>query len=344
MKKTNTLILLLILTLSTYSQITINIEDYTLRGELGDTLSYREANGITVDLGSYGETTWDFSGLEMSSKIFVEFIDASPTPFANLYPDATVVSHQVVTGEFPSDIYGYMSVSDSSVVYYGESISDNSGAFHIMYNPEREMFFPLSFDSSWTYEGTESFDFGGDVDVSPITITNNVNSFGTLTLPGGKIIDALLLRSHEIRDYDGFIDTTKTFVFLTNEADIILLFMGSGEPDTGEVNVGSFIWYENFVSGTKDDEPLAKEYLLKQNYPNPFNPSTKIEYSLPEANNVELKIYDSLGKQVTVLVNEFKSAGSYMVEFNAVDLASGIYFARFKSGDYSRSIKLTLLK
>lgn len=75
---------------------------------------------------------------------------------------------------------------------------------------------------------------------------------------------------------------------------------------------------------------LPKEYKLYQNYPNPFNPITKINYDLPKDGTVKLVIYDILGREIKVLVSEFKKAGSYLVEFNGNSFASGIYFYRIQ--------------
>ncbi len=61
-------------------------------------------------------------------------------------------------------------------------------------------------------------------------------------------------------------------------------------------------------------------------FPNPFNPVTTITYDLPNSGFVTLKVYDMLGREVKTLVNEFKTAGSYLVSFNASDLSSGVYF------------------
>jgi hypothetical protein len=85
-------------------------------------------------------------------------------------------------------------------------------------------------------------------------------------------------------------------------------------------------------------------YTLSQNYPNPFNPSTTISYALPKAGLVTLKIYDLLGREVSSLVNEFKQAGNYAVDFNASNLSSGIYFYSIKSGDFTAVKKMTLIK
>jgi len=71
---------------------------------------------------------------------------------------------------------------------------------------------------------------------------------------------------------------------------------------------------------------IANTFKLNQNYPNPFNPSTKISWQTNQADHTLLKIYDALGNEVAVLVNEFKSAGAYEIEFNAAGLSSGVYY------------------
>jgi len=85
-------------------------------------------------------------------------------------------------------------------------------------------------------------------------------------------------------------------------------------------------------------------YSLSQNFPNPFNPSTKINYDLPVSNIVSLKIYDMLGRQVLTLVNQRQEAGRYEVDFNASNLASGVYFYRFESGDFKDIKRMVLIK
>jgi len=89
---------------------------------------------------------------------------------------------------------------------------------------------------------------------------------------------------------------------------------------------------------------LPKEYKLSQNYPNPFNPVTKINFDLPKEGNVKLVIYDILGREVKQLVNEFKKAGKYTVEFNGNNLASGIYFYRIEIGNFVQVKKMMLIK
>ena len=89
---------------------------------------------------------------------------------------------------------------------------------------------------------------------------------------------------------------------------------------------------------------IPDNFNLSQNYPNPFNPSTKIEYSIPEASFVQLKVYDILGNEVAELVNEEQSAGTYRADFTADNLASGFYVAKLKAGNFTKTIKMTLMK
>lgn len=76
---------------------------------------------------------------------------------------------------------------------------------------------------------------------------------------------------------------------------------------------------------------IVQNYNLSQNYPNPFNPTTRFNYALPTGSHVTLKIYDILGREIQQLVNGFNPAGSYIVEFNATALASGVYFYRLEA-------------
>ena len=85
-------------------------------------------------------------------------------------------------------------------------------------------------------------------------------------------------------------------------------------------------------------------YALLQNYPNPFNPVTVINYQLPMTSNVKLSIYDALGQEVNILVNESQSAGDYKVEWNASAYPSGVYFYTLEAGSFVSNKKMMLIK
>jgi aldose sugar dehydrogenase len=95
---------------------------------------------------------------------------------------------------------------------------------------------------------------------------------------------------------------------------------------------------------TKDNEVGLYEFTLSQNYPNPFNPATSIMYSIPRSEFVTLKVYDLLGRELMTLVNEYKPAGNYDVNFDATELMSGTYFYKLTAGSYLETKKMVLLK
>jgi hypothetical protein len=92
------------------------------------------------------------------------------------------------------------------------------------------------------------------------------------------------------------------------------------------------------------ENPIPTEFALQQNYPNPFNPSTTIHYSTPRTSFVTLTVYNTLGQQVSQLVNEQQQAGYHDVVFRGDRLASGVYFYRIKAGDFIATRKLLYLK
>ncbi len=108
-------------------------------------------------------------------------------------------------------------------------------------------------------------------------------------------------------------------------------------------------FYENnfgypIVLNIDNDFVNPNDYSLSQNYPNPFNPTTTIRYELPQDGIVTIKIYDILGQEITTILNEFKKADRYEVEFNSFGLASGVYIYRMKVNDFIESKKMILLR
>ncbi|MCU0343453.1 MAG: T9SS type A sorting domain-containing protein [Ignavibacterium sp.] len=89
---------------------------------------------------------------------------------------------------------------------------------------------------------------------------------------------------------------------------------------------------------------VPDQFVLNQNYPNPFNPSTIISWQMPIRSHVTIKLYDMLGSEVTTLINEEKEAGYYNIEFNANELASGIYFYNISAGIFNSTKKMVLVR
>ncbi len=144
--------------------------------------------------------------------------------------------------------------------------------------------------------------------------------------------------------------SSSTFDYVDGEilftgSDYIYYFVkavvdGSETSKTNTVDArGGF--YKRAVNN--NDNVVLKNKLF-YNYPNPFNPSTKINYSLPENSFVEIKVFNIYGEQIKTLVNEYKTAGEYSVDFNGKDLASGVYLYSIKTNNYSAVKKMILQK
>jgi hypothetical protein len=105
------------------------------------------------------------------------------------------------------------------------------------------------------------------------------------------------------------------------------------------------IYFSTMISDVREVEnSFPSDFTLEQNYPNPFNPSTNIRFSLTEANQVTLKVFDMLGQEVVTLVNEFINAGSYEVTFDASNLPTGIYTYSLTAGNFQSVKKMMLIK
>ncbi|WP_337864816.1 S8 family serine peptidase [Ignavibacterium sp.] len=103
---------------------------------------------------------------------------------------------------------------------------------------------------------------------------------------------------------------------------------------------------ESFSPEVLVDVQSPEDFILYQNYPNPFNPSTKISFTIPSGVNnlVTLKLYDILGNEVAVLIEDFIESGRHEIEFNAENLSSGMYLLKLKSGSFQKQIKILYLK
>lgn len=104
------------------------------------------------------------------------------------------------------------------------------------------------------------------------------------------------------------------------------------------------VGYGTLTDVNDEQETSPETFELYQNHPNPFNPSTILSYQVPSLSHVSLKIYDILGKEVATLVEDNQEMGKYSVQFNAKNLASGMYIYQIKAGDFISSKKLMLMK
>ena len=178
-----------------------------------------------------------------------------------------------------------------------------------------------------------------------VAITSGIlakNSWQGFTVTNSDFVSLDTSMATAPRDADGSLPAS-FFLHLALGSSMIdagdnvgLPFSGKA-PDLGAFETGT-------VTGSQSGEELPLEFTLGQNFPNPFNPATIIRYCLPFAGYVSLKIFDTLGREVAVLVATVESPGEHRVNFDAHTLPSGTYIARLTSQTQTKTIKLVLMK
>ena len=192
-----------------------------------------------------------------------------------------------------------------------------------------------------------STDFGDNWTATNITLSNFSTSY-SMVYYGGKIYAALY----------GLSDTSKGVVYTSNNgANWSFMTQGFGTTPSvrkllinneyliaGAYTGGVYRMPLSVLTGTGNENEAVRDFSLKQNYPNPFNPETKISFSINKKEFASLKVYDSMGRVVSVLVNEELKAGNYSFNFNGEKLSSGIYFYKLEAGNFSDTKRMVLVK
>jgi len=144
--------------------------------------------------------------------------------------------------------------------------------------------------------------------------------------------------------------TAKLSAAVSGTHDVYLLFTGSVFNKLFMLQSFNFTGSKGLpVTSVPEQEGTIgpRQYMLEQNYPNPFNPSTHIGYNVAAGGNVQLKVYDMLGREIATLVDEYKPAGYYSVQLPetiSTRLASGVYYYTLRAGNVVQTKKMTLAR
>ena len=309
-----------------------------------------------------GSTSWDFRPLtpNVGIDIVATVVDPNSTPHIGEFPGANLTLHsQIDVGGTTGENYSYNTVNISNLMWNGNVVEveltpGQQSVITTTLDPLETIFtFPFTFNSTVSYNGvkTNVTEINGlplFTTTTTIVSSSMVDAYGTMIMPGGRLVDALRVKKDEITIIQGppqIYSRTITYNYEAKDGTRVSVPSDTVQSETGIINnTGPVSWTDRFPSDVKIAETLPDNYFLQQNYPNPFNPSTTISYLVPEIEFVTLKVYDVLGNEIVTLVNGEKSVGSYKAEFNGIELPSGIYFYRLQAGSFVETKKMILMK
>ncbi len=233
----------------------------------------------------------------------------------DVYADKVTVDlegNAYVLGRF-SNFFTFNADSDSSVTLISETISD---LFITKYDVNGAFIWAKKVEGT----GSQSLDLVAQGEQQPyysqpLDLAFSPTNGGELILSG---------------DFDGMLTLD----------DIAL----TAPQNSRSSFVASYKVSANAVSNEIETEEIVSEFELQQNYPNPFNPTTTIGFSVPKAGNVTINVFNSMGQQVRTVANRSFSSGKHTINFDASSLASGTYFYTIKSGQFTETRKMTLIK
>jgi hypothetical protein len=317
----------------------------------------------SVNIGTTGATSWDFSSLKASITTTSNSVTANSTPFFGYFPNAIFAQQTTISGL--GTTYVYYSLG-TDLLFQGSYLSGTyqsgtiSGTFSSRSHniPEQVTYhLPVTFGTTWKSTYADS-SISTTTITSPIqlpptvtrSLTNNVvqytaDAYGTLTLPGGGKYQAIRVKIDRRETQNGFsVRTISYFIISNNGSSVSVDASDTLQSNSGTINVSSVGWSNSSVTAVQESNAIPAGYTLLQNYPNPFNPITKIKFGLPSNAFTTLKIYDIVGREVKTLVNAEMTTGYHEVELNANDLSSGIYLYKLHANNYTDVKKLILLK
>ncbi|MFH1195533.1 MAG: PQQ-binding-like beta-propeller repeat protein [bacterium] len=276
---------------------------------------YIPGEGFVLDKLT-GQIKWQFFGQTGFAPIVIDenniYHETSDSLFAsNKNSGAKIWSVAKLGGDINQDLGGGIAVSDQYICYTVWQNIDSKAEIYV--------FNKSTGNYIWHYT------FNRDGILSPRIANDFVYAvhFWSAHLWGFKLSDGSVILH----------DSTATYIGNPIIADHSLIV-----PTTNGVR-----FFKSSLT-VVEDEKICYEYKLSNNYPNPFNPSTTINYSLPEREAVSIKVFDILGREISVLVNEEKPAGNYSVEFSSSRIPSGVYFYEMTAGKFRQIKKMIILK
>jgi hypothetical protein len=305
-----------------------------------------------VSAGNPGaNVTWNFTNLQKRDSSNINFVNPSGTPYASSFPASNVAS----TADNLS--YNYLKTSASDLVLLGIGSPTVTAP---LTDPQILMQYPFTYLSTFSDNSVAQTTVSGLTVYRKGALTATGDGWGTLNMPFGSFANALRVKINiTYKDSVAILGVISTTVQTTyywfvpgKKFQVLEVTTTSTTSGGNTTNSKSVIYNPSSppIGIIKISSNVPEKFELGQNYPNPFNPSTKIEFSLPPLEGgkggdfVKLVVFDILGREIKVLVNDNLSPGTYEAEWNASNMPSGIYYYSLVSGNFSETKKMMLIK
>lgn len=335
---------------NTWTQTSLNNKTVWTLGLIGTTIyAGTDGSGIfqTIDKG-INWTQTSLNNYSVTSLVTNGDNIYAGTVFNGIYRSINKGSNWTQTTLNNKQVLAMISLDNSlyaGIAHEGIYLSANSG------NTWTKTSFP---GDAWSFTKSDNTIFAGAFYGGVYLSTNNGTSWVQVALQGTTVYS---MASYQNSVFAG---TYQSGIYLSENKGNSWSEINEGLPvgtivkailiKDGYIFVGTEqgIWRRilseiTAVENNTSDVPF--KYILQQNYPNPFNPSTDIEYSLPKAGLVILKVFDVLGKEITTLVNEYKSSGIHTIKFvPGSSLSSGVYFYQLSIDGNIQTKKMMLMK
>lgn len=357
--------LMLLIALTTGARAQFSIPTNSYQPALGSMVEYADAGGVdsslfsTVSSGAGGGHTWDFSSLSFTAPYNGTFVDPSAVPATDSFPTAT---HAVRYALGTDTIWNFFRSVSTEYSFLG-SVAHVNGIENINNRDisTPEITFPLDYNDTWTII-KESADTSSPsvYTITYDTTTYEADAYGDAVYNSNSVPCLRVVSIQHIAQVT-YLNGTPFMTTTTVNEDVQYISAGFEvlmSVGRTSINGAPFSYYGSgfgdfFNSPTdvveNDLETVPNEFMLSQNYPNPFNPTTEINFSLPTASHVKLTVFNLLGQETNVLVDQQLPAGSFTASWNGRNtsghsVASGIYFYRLETGTYTDTKKMMLLK
>lgn len=344
-------------------QISITAADFSSQLTVGNRLINRaDTLTTTANIGAPGAAanTWNFGVLNTHRFDTLRSVAPAGTPFISQFPGSTHAFQTTLTVQgITATIFQYLKLQTNllnpGAMGSGEVFPGVTGTLRIRNTPDATTFqFPMTLNTTWTSTYAESTIIALPPPIPPqisiinYTATNTVDAHGSIILPGTVGTHQALRIRNDTRSVSGTTASRSiSYQFLArNGASVQLDAADTLQPNSGTINLsrGSVSWSGPIQTDVRISENVPAEFALMQNYPNPFNPSSRITYQVASTSFVTLKVYNLLGQEISTLVNEMKSPGTYALDWRAEGIPSGVYFYKMQGGAFSATRRMMVVK